>query len=92
MNMEDIAIQEGRRLESFTFWQSYLDAIEKCPKRARLELYKAITDYAFLGKETTQFSDKMAELAWIGMRQIVRKGRVKALNRKDKDENEPKTN
>ena len=88
----DIAIQEGRELECFTWWKSYSQVIDRCPQKARIELLTAITNYAFLGKDTTTFKCKFAEALWIGVRANVRKGRVNALNRKKKEENEPQTN
>lgn len=89
------AIREGTPLDKFTFWKSYLQAIERCPKKAQLELYKALANFCILGKEPSGFSDKMAELAWIGMYNIARKGRINAFNKMLNDSdlinNEPET-
>ena len=37
--------------KQFTFYRSYWEAIQALPKQAQLPLYRAICEYALLGKE-----------------------------------------
>ena len=45
------AVMEKKPRESFVFYRSFYDAINKCPADSRLILYEAITRYALDGIE-----------------------------------------
>ena len=53
---------EKKPRESFVFYRSFYDAINKCPADSRLVLYEAITRYALDGIEP-QF-EGILDLVW----------------------------
>ena len=65
--------------DHFTFFKSFREQIDLMPDKDQLSLYRAITDYALLHKDTV-FSNPMQKLAWIGIKPVLENSWVKYLN------------
>lgn len=68
--------------ERFTFYLSFLEQINKMPEEDQLSAYRAICEYALLGKEPDFSQDQTAyaDIVFTGIRPILDSGKRKAEN------------
>lgn len=68
--------------ERFTFYLSFLEQINKMPEQDQLSAYRAICEYALLGKEPDFSNDQTAyaDIVFTGIRPILDSGKRKAEN------------
>ena len=57
----------------FTFFSSFREQIDLCEEEEQLKLYRAITDFALLHKDT-EFDVPILQIAWIGIKPILENG------------------
>lgn len=69
--------------KQFTFYDSFLNAIELMPKNQQLVMYQAIVRYALLGKKP-EFTTALQESVFAAIRPHLDSGRRKAQRRLEK--------
>ena len=75
-------IQEELQTEKrnhFTFFRSFQEAIDQCPEKEQLALYKAIVYYALDGKDPS-FENPLLRLAWTLIKPNLQNGWVRSRN------------
>ena len=75
-------IQEKQQTEKrnhFTFFRSFQEAIDQCPEKEQLALYKAIVYYALDGKDPS-FENPLLRLAWTLIKPNLQNGWVRSRN------------
>ena len=69
-----IEVGRGHDIDQFTFYWSFKDAIEDLQDGDKLQIYEAITDFAFYGKEPNEMS-ALSRLCWKLIRPHLEKSR-----------------
>lgn len=64
--------------DKFSFFISYLEQISKIPEEYQLDAYRAICEYALLGKEPSFEGNAYADIVFTGARPVIDAGRRKA--------------
>ena len=65
--------------DHFTFFRSFREQIDLCSDDEQLRLYRAITDFALLHKDT-EFDAPMLQMAWLGIKPHLEAGWTKYNN------------
>ena len=71
---------EKAQREYFPFYLSFKQGIDNLPVQDRLEIYDAITDYAFFKKEPEHFKNQFLEAVWQFILPVLKKSWSKVEN------------